>query len=123
MPPSGGDRAQSLLGSKQCNMDLNQAGLQRKFQLQELEEIRLEAYENYCLYKEKTKLVHDKILVNKEFSIGQKMLLYNSRLKLFSGKLRSRWTGPFIVTQLFPYGAVEIMGFLLKWQLPQEKWG
>ncbi|XP_027356825.1 uncharacterized protein LOC113866135 [Abrus precatorius] len=63
---------------------MSQSRFHRKFQLQELEEIRLEAYENSRMYKEKTKLIHDKMLLRKEFSIGQKMLLYNSRLKLFS---------------------------------------
>ena len=87
---------------------MSQAGSQRKLQLQELEEIRLEAYENSRIYKEKTKAMHDKLIVRKEFQVGQKVLLYNSRLKLMPGKLRSRWTGPFIVTHVFPFGAVEI---------------
>jgi len=76
--------------------------------LQQLEELRLEAYENSKFYKEKTKQYHDKMIVRKEFSIGQKVLLFNSRLKLMPGKLRSRWIGPFIVTNVFPYGVVEI---------------
>ncbi|XP_054807358.1 uncharacterized protein LOC129309679 [Prosopis cineraria] len=94
---------------KQCNMDLTKAGAQRKYQLQELEEFRLEAYENSRIYKEKTKLIHDKLIVRKEFKVGQKVLLYNARLKLMPGKLRSRWEGPFIVTKVFSYGGVEIM--------------
>ena len=93
---------------KQCNLDLSQAGSQRKLQLQELEELRLEAYENSRIYKEKTKLLHDKMLVRKEFTIGQKVLIYNFSLKLMPGKLRSRWLGPFIVINVFPHGAVEI---------------
>ena len=36
------------------------------------------------------------------------MLLYNSRLKLFPGKLKSRWSGPFLITHIFPFGAVEL---------------
>lgn len=35
-------------------------------------------------------------------------MLYNSQLKLFPGKLRSRWVGPFVITNVFPHGAVEI---------------
>ena len=93
---------------KQCNLNLDEAGVHRKLQLQELEEIRLEAYENSRMYKEKTKIFHDKMLMRKEFFIGQKVLLYNSRLKLLPGKLRSRWLGPFVITNIFPYGAVEI---------------
>ncbi|XP_027174318.1 uncharacterized protein LOC113773921 [Coffea eugenioides] len=93
---------------KQCNMSLEEAGAQRKLDLQELEEIRNEAYENASIYKEKSRAFHDQQISRKTFEVGQKVLLYQSRLKLFSGKLRSRWIGPFIVTHVFPYGAVEI---------------
>ncbi|PON46390.1 hypothetical protein PanWU01x14_251950, partial [Parasponia andersonii] len=80
----------------------------RKLQLQELEEVRNDAYESSRIYKEKTKAFHDQLISRKKFSIGQKVLLYHSRLKLFPGKLRSRWVGPFIVTNVFSHGAVEI---------------
>ncbi|KAK2402969.1 hypothetical protein QL285_052449 [Trifolium repens] len=90
---------------KQCNLDLSQAGSQRKLQLQEL---RMEAYENSRIYKEKTKMYHDKMLRKKEFLIGQKVFLYNSCLKFMPGKLRSRWIGPFVVVNVFPHGVVEI---------------
>jgi len=93
---------------KQCNLSLDQAGDARKLQLSELDEIRLEAYENSKFYKEKTKKLHDSSISRKEFSVGQKVLLYNSRLGLMSGKLRPKWIGPFTVTQVFPYDTVEI---------------
>ncbi|KAL9346349.1 hypothetical protein Peur_061202 [Populus x canadensis] len=93
---------------KQCNMDYDAAGIARKLQLQELEEIQNDAYENARIYKEKTKNPHDRMLTRKEFHVGDKVLLYHSRLKLFPGKLRSRWIGPFVVSNVFPYGAVEI---------------
>ena len=93
---------------RRCNLDLDKAGQERKLQLQELEELRLEAYENSRIYKEKTKLFHDNLILRKKFEVGQKVLLFNSRLKLMPGKLRSRWIGPFIVTNILPYGAVEI---------------
>jgi len=88
-------------------MDFDRAGEKRKLQLQKLKELRLEAYENSKFYKEKTKQYHDKMIVRKEFSIGQKVLLFNSCLKLMPDNLRSRWIGPFIVTNVFPYGVVE----------------
>ena len=72
-----------------------------------VEEIRNDAYENARIYKEKTKSLHDRMLTRKEFHVGDKVL-YHSRLKLFPGKLRSHWIGPFIVSNVFPYGAVEI---------------
>lgn len=87
---------------------MQQAGMERKLQLQQLEELRLEAYESYRIYKKKTKHFHDKIISRKEFSIGQQVLLFNSRLKIMVGKLRSKWIGLFIVTNVFLHGAVEI---------------
>ena len=76
--------------------------------MNELAEIRNEAYESAALFKDKTKASHDKKLKLKEFAPGQKVLLYNSRLKLFPGKLRSRWSGPYKVVKAFPHGAVEV---------------
>ena len=95
---------------RQLNMDLEAAGEKRLLQLNELDEFRREAYENAKIYKEKTKVWHDKGLNRKEFEPGQQVLLFNSRLKLFPGKLKSRWTGPYTVMKVFPYGAVEIKG-------------
>jgi hypothetical protein len=72
-----------------------------------LEEIQNDAYENARIYKEKTKSLHDRMITRKEINVGDKVL-YHSRLKLFPGKLRSLWIGPFVVSNVFPYGAVEI---------------
>ncbi|RDY11492.1 hypothetical protein CR513_03837, partial [Mucuna pruriens] len=74
----------------------------------ELEELCLKAYENSRIYKKKVKEFHDNRILRKEFRVGQKVLLFNSRLKLIVGKLRFRWDGPFVVTNIFPYGAVEL---------------
>ncbi|KAM1230455.1 hypothetical protein ACFX11_040760 [Malus domestica] len=93
---------------KTFNMDVDMAGNHRKLQLNELEEIRHDAYENARIYKEKTKAFHDKMIRGKTFSIGQKVLLFNSRLRLFPGKLRSKWVGPFVITNVFVHGAVQI---------------
>ena len=87
------------------------AGEQCKLQLNELDEMRNEAYDSSRIYKDKTKLFHDKMILRKVFEVGQKVLLYDSRLRLFSGKLRSRWCGPFVVTNVFRHGAVEIKSF------------
>ena len=90
-------------------MDSKVAGEKQMLQLSELEEFLNEAYENARIYKEKTKAWHDKHIVRKEFELGQQVLLFNSRLKLFPGKLKSKLSGPFTVVQVFPYGGVEIM--------------
>ena len=77
-------------------------------QVQELEEIRNEAYDNARIYKDKTKAFHDRQIHRKNFTEGQKVLLYHSRLRLFPGQLKSKWLGPFIVTKVYPHGAVDI---------------
>jgi hypothetical protein len=93
---------------KKFNFDMKQAGDKRKLQLNELEELRHDAYENAKLNKERTKAYHDKQLVRKEFHVGQKVLIFNSRLRLFPGKLKSRWFGPCVITNIFPHGALEV---------------
>ena len=89
-------------------MDGDEAGNKRKFDISELEEIRNDAYERKMIYKEKTKAYDDKMISRKTFTKGQKVLLYHSRFKLISGKISSRWVGPFVVTNIFNHGAVEI---------------
>lgn len=93
---------------KTLNFDLTTAGKNRFLQVDELDELRMEAYENAKIYKEKTKKWHDNLIRPKNFKIGDQVLLYNSRLRLFPGKLKSRWTGPYNVTDVTPYGAIEI---------------
>ncbi|XP_050233469.1 uncharacterized protein LOC126681958 [Mercurialis annua] len=93
---------------KKLNFDLKAAGEKRMLQLNELDEFRLNAYENAKLYKEKTKRWHDAHIVPKTFSEGSFVLLYNSRLKLFPGKLKSRWSGPFKIRTVASHGALEL---------------
>jgi hypothetical protein len=90
------------------NFDMKSAGEKRILDIHELEELRLVAYDSAALYKKKTRLWHDKTILRRSFRIREWVLLFNSRLKLFSGKLRSRWTGPYRVQKVFDHGAVEI---------------
>ncbi|KAM2774251.1 hypothetical protein COP1_019154 [Malus domestica] len=78
---------------KTFNMDIDATGVHRKLQLNELEEIRHEAYENARIYKDKTKVYHDKMLRTKTFSKGQKVLLFDSRFRLFPVQVQSMKTG------------------------------
>ncbi|GJR26233.1 reverse transcriptase domain-containing protein [Tanacetum coccineum] len=71
-------------------------------------EQRDQAYENSLIYKEKTKRFHDAKIKNRVFNVGDQVLLFNLRLKIFSGKLKSRWSGPFTIVQVFLYGTVEL---------------
>ncbi|XP_025661453.1 uncharacterized protein [Arachis hypogaea] len=89
-------------------MDFTKAGNTRKLQLEELECLRMEAYENARIYKEKTKAFHDHHICKKYFQEGDEVLLYNSKLRFMPGKLRSRWDGPFKVKEVKPYGVVEL---------------
>ncbi|XP_016648291.1 PREDICTED: uncharacterized protein LOC103326881 [Prunus mume] len=82
---------------KKFNFDMKEAGDARRLQLNELDEMRNDAYESARIYKEKTKAFHDKAIQRKTFEIGQKVLLFNSRLWLFPSKSRSRWYSPFAV--------------------------
>nr|GEW60204.1 reverse transcriptase domain-containing protein [Tanacetum cinerariifolium] len=93
---------------KHANFDLQTAGDHRKVQLNELNELHDQAYENSLIYKEKTKRLHDSKIKERVFDIGDRVLLFNSRLKIFSGKLKSRWFGPFTISYVFPYGTVEL---------------
>nr|GEW00520.1 reverse transcriptase domain-containing protein [Tanacetum cinerariifolium] len=77
----------------------------RKVQLNEL---RDQAYENSLIYKEKTKRLHDSKIKDRVFNIDNRVLLFNSRLKIFSGKLKFRWSGLFTISHVFPYGTFEL---------------
>nr|GFA26104.1 hypothetical protein [Tanacetum cinerariifolium]GFA26108.1 hypothetical protein [Tanacetum cinerariifolium] len=93
---------------KQVNLDLDKAGNSRKLQLSELDKIRCDAFESSWIHKEKTKAFNDQHIIKKSFLVGQKVWLFNARLKLFLRILRSKWTGPYVVTQVSPHVAIEI---------------
>nr|GFA29253.1 reverse transcriptase domain-containing protein [Tanacetum cinerariifolium] len=80
----------ALWALKHANFDLKTAGDHRKLQLNELSELRDQAYENSLIYKERTKKFHDEKIKNRIFNVGDQVLLFNSRLNIFSGKLKSR---------------------------------
>nr|GEX38905.1 reverse transcriptase domain-containing protein [Tanacetum cinerariifolium] len=93
---------------KHANFDLKTTGDHRKLHLNELHELRDQAYENSLIYKERTKKLHDSKIKNRIFNVGDQVLLFNSRLKIFSGKLKSRWFGPFTITEVYPYGTAKL---------------
>jgi hypothetical protein len=93
---------------RNCNLDLMEAGELRFLQLHELDELRLQAYDNSLLYKERTKVWHDRRIRKKEFKAGDKVLLYLSRFKLKHRKLSSKWTGPYVIKFVYPSGYVEL---------------
>ena len=94
---------------KKLNMDLTKAGLKRSLDLNELEELRNDAYLNSKIAKEKLKRWHDQLVTKKEFFKGQRVLLYDSKLHLFPGKLKSRWVGPFVIHQVHSHGVIKLL--------------
>nr|GEU96604.1 DNA-directed DNA polymerase [Tanacetum cinerariifolium] len=77
---------------KHVSFDLKTVGDHQKLQLNELNELHNQAYENSLIYKEKTKKLHDSKIKNHIFNVGDRVLLFNSCLKIFSGKLKTRWS-------------------------------
>ena len=93
---------------KQLNLNWDDAIDMRLGQLNEMDEFRLNAYERADLYKERMKKYHDRRIIQRNFQKGDLVLLFNSRLKLFPGKLKSKWSGPFKISQVYSSGVVEL---------------
>ena len=94
---------------KKLNLEMGRTGLKRLLDLNELEELKNDAYFNSKIAKDKLKKWNDQIITRKNFSQGDQVILYDSKLHLFPGKLKSRWTGPFIVQQAYPNGLVDLL--------------
>nr|XP_016485958.1 PREDICTED: uncharacterized protein LOC107806335 [Nicotiana tabacum] len=93
---------------KKLNLDWTEAANLRMTQLNEMEEFYFHANENSTMYKERMKFVHDKKILKREFKYSDLVLLFNSRLKFFPGKLKSKWPGPFKVVSVSSYGTIEL---------------
>nr|GEV39198.1 hypothetical protein [Tanacetum cinerariifolium] len=94
---------------KHANFDLKTAGDHRKLQLNELNELRDQAYKKSLIYNEWTKKLQDDKIKNRIFNVGDQVLLFNSRLKIFLGKLKSCWSGPFTISKIYPYGTAKLI--------------
>nr|GEU54599.1 retroelement Pol polyprotein-like [Tanacetum cinerariifolium] len=91
-----------------ANFDLKTAGDHRKLRLNELHELIDQAYLNSLIYKERMKKLHDAKIKNRIFNVSDQVQLFNSRLKIFSGKLKSRWSGPFTIIEVYHYGTAKL---------------
>nr|GFA71291.1 reverse transcriptase domain-containing protein [Tanacetum cinerariifolium] len=94
---------------KHANFNLKTVGDHRKLQLNELNELRDQAYENSLIYKERTKKLHDDKIKNRIFNVGDQVLLFNSGLNIFLSKLKSRWSGPFTISEIYPYDTAKLI--------------
>ncbi|XP_070046443.1 uncharacterized protein [Nicotiana tomentosiformis] len=93
---------------KILNLDWDVTTNLRVAYLNELNEFWYHAYESSSLYREKMKYLHDKYIWKKEFKAGDLVLLFNSRLMIFPGKLKSKWSGPFEIVSVTPFGALDL---------------
>ena len=92
---------------KKLNLDMDRVGLKRILDINELKELRNEAYFNSRIAKDKLKKWHDQLIARKNFKQGDQVLLYDSKLHLFPGKLKSRWTEPFTIQEVYLNGLVD----------------
>lgn len=95
--------------TSRCNETFDIAGQTRKLQIIELEELQNYAYENAKISKAKMKTLHDKHIATRSYSVGDQVLLYNSRLNLFPGKLKSQWTSSYVIVTIGKFGTFEII--------------
>ena len=93
---------------KELNYDFKLASEKRLFDISSLDEWRTQAYENAKLFKEKFKRWHDKRIQKCEFKVGEYVLLYNSHFIFFAGKLLSKWEGPYVIEEVYQFGAIKI---------------
>ena len=94
---------------KKLNLDLVRASLKSLLELDELKELQNDAYLNSKIAKERSKKWYDQMVARKNFQKGNQVLLYDSKLHIFPSKLKSRWIGPFIIHQVYPNGAKELL--------------
>ncbi|XP_042059557.1 uncharacterized protein LOC121804077 [Salvia splendens] len=69
----------------------------------------MEAYDSSSTYKERMNAYHDKMISPRELTLGDVVLLHNSRLSLFPGKLKLKWTGPYMIKKIYDSGMVELL--------------
>ena len=98
----------AMWATKKLNFEFKATKEERLLQLNELEELRNEADDNARVYKDKRKKLHDQKILRSEFKAGDQVLLFNSKLKLFPRKLKSKWSGPYTVVGIITFGAVTL---------------
>ena len=98
----------ALWAVKKLNLDMGRAGLNRLLDINKLEELRNDAYFNSKIAKDKLKRWHDQLIARKHIKQGDQVFLYDYKLHLFPGKLKSRWTSPFTIHEVYLNGSVDL---------------
>ncbi|XP_042059452.1 uncharacterized protein LOC121803944 [Salvia splendens] len=99
----------ALWAIKKLNQDFQKAGEKRRLFLNEMDEFLMEAYDSSSTYKERMKAYHDRMISPRELTLEDAVLLHNSRLSLFPGKLKSKWTGPCMIKKIYDSGKIELL--------------
>ena len=94
---------------KKLNMDLNRADMKKFLEINEMEELRNDVYNNSNIAKQRMKRWHDQLISCKQFQKGQRVLLYDFKCHIFPRKLKSRWIGPFTIHHVHSNGLVELL--------------
>src|ERR1043165_2478378 len=100
-----------FLAVRELNADPKLAGEKRLMNLTPLDEWRSKAYESAKMFKEKVKKWHDRMILKREFNVGDKVLLFRYRFRFPPGKLLSRWEGPFHIEEVYRSGAIKMNKF------------
>ena len=93
---------------KRLNLDVGRVSLNKLLDINKLEELRNDAYFNSKIAKDKLKRWHDQIIARKHFKQGDQVLLYDSMLHFFMGKIKSRWTCPFTIQEVYLNRSVDL---------------
>ncbi|XP_054801429.1 uncharacterized protein LOC129305421 [Prosopis cineraria] len=93
---------------KKLYLDLHLLVKERFLQMKELEELRLDAYESFRIYKEKTRVLYDKMILRNNFKVGNLVLIYKTRYIHKYSKLTSKWHGPYVVTNVLSYVVLQL---------------
>ena len=98
-----------MVGSQKVEPGYGKSWPKRLLDINELEELRNDAYFNLKIEKDKLNKWHDQLISRKNLKQGGQVLLYDFKLHLFPGKLKSRWTGPFIIHQVYLNGSMDLL--------------
>ena len=99
---------QTLRIAQEVGMDLNEAQINKLHQINELDESRLSSLQHTALIKKQRMKWHDARIKKKIFHEGDWELLFDSRFKDFSGKLQTRWLGPYEIQKVHDNGTITL---------------
>lgn len=98
----------ALWAPKRLNFKHDEAIDAHFIKLHSLDEFQLKEFESSTIYKEKMKRWRHLRILKREFAVGDLIILYNSRMWMFLKKLKSKWSEPFMITEVLANGVIEV---------------